>query len=244
MVLLSIQVQAQTRSEGFRMGLALDPNISWMSSSDLEHTTNGIRAHFGYHFMADILFTETYAFGTGVNVFRTGSNVEYWEPTTDSTLSHVSRSFNNQYVEVPLTFKLRTKEIGYTTYFGQFGGGVGLNTRREAEESRYVAFERNEGTWLPTGEAAAQPQDLISGNFASLFRASLIVGMGFERRIAGTTSLMVGFTYNSSLFSTHKGQMVVEENGLGEPCFGGDEPLQTQMEGHDSFLAMTLGVVF
>ena len=34
-------------------------------------------------------------------------------------------------MELPLTFKLRTKEIGYTTYFGKFGGGVGLNTRRK-----------------------------------------------------------------------------------------------------------------
>ena len=57
--------------------------------------------------------------------FARGAPFEYWEPTTDSTLSRVPRNFNNQYVELPLTFKLRTKEIGYTTYLRRFGGGLG-----------------------------------------------------------------------------------------------------------------------
>ena len=126
---LGMVFQSNAQGHGFRMGLALDPNVAWMNSRDFEHTTDGVRAHFGYQFMADILFAETYAIGTGVHVFRTGSTVKYVEPTNDDTLSRVTRNFNNQYVELPLTFKLRTKEIGYTTYFGKFGGGIGLNTR-------------------------------------------------------------------------------------------------------------------
>ena len=112
---VGVLTSAWGQGHGFRMGLAMDPNISWMNSRDFEHTTDGGRAHFGYQFMADIMFSETYAFGTGVHVFRTGSQIDFWEPTTDSTLSRVSRDFNNQYVELPLTFKFRTKEIGYTT---------------------------------------------------------------------------------------------------------------------------------
>ena len=55
---------------------------------------------------------------------------------------------------------------------------------------------------------------------------------------------MVGFTYNNSLFSTHKDQTVVKEDASGVPRFGGEGPLTTEMLGHDSFLAMTVGVVF
>ena len=241
---LGMALQSNAQGHGFRMGLALDPNVAWMNSRDFEHTTDGGRAHFGYQFMADILFAETYAIGTGVHVFRTGSTVEYWEPTTDSTLSRVTRNFNNQYVELPLTFKLRTKEIGYTTYFGKFGGGIGLNTRREAEEVRYVGFERQDGAWSPVEDAVVPAPDNISGDFASLFRASMIVGLGFERRIAGSTALMVGLTYNNSLFSTHKDQTVVKVDGSGVPRFAEDAPLTAEMLGHDSFLALTVGVVF
>ena len=38
----------------------------------------------------------------------------------------------------------------------------------------------------------------------------LRVGMGFERKIAGNTAIMVGLTYNNSLFSTHQGQELVQ----------------------------------
>ena len=79
---------AYAQGQGFRMGLALDPNVSWMNSRDFEHTTTGGRAHFGYQFIADIMFAETYAIGTGLNVSdgklpsRTGS-------TNDTTLTRV-----------------------------------------------------------------------------------------------------------------------------------------------------------
>lgn len=235
--------QAQAQYRGYRMGMSIDPNVSWMVSRDLEHVTDGARAHFGWQFMADILFTETYAIGTGIHVFRTGSAVEYWEATSDSTVSRVSRNFNNQYVELPLTFKLRTKEIGYTTYYGKFGGGLGLNIRREAEEDRYLAYEKLGEEWVELDRPAPDPE-LISGEFASLFRASLIVGMGFERKIAGNTAIMVGLTYNNSLFSTHQGQELVQADQNGQPRLEGEAPATTNMLGHDSFVSLTLGVVF
>ena len=79
---------------------------------------------------------------------------------------------------VALDVKSWTKEIGYTTYYGKFGGGIGLNTRREAEEVRYVGFERQDGAWSPVEDAVVPAPDNISGDFASLFRASMIVGLG------------------------------------------------------------------
>ena len=232
---------AQHRS--YRMGMSIDPNVAWMVSRDYDHVAEGARAHFGWQFMADILFTETYAIGTGVHVFRTGSSVEYWEASSDSTISRVSRNFNNQYVELPLTFKMRTKEIGYTTYFGRFGAGLGLNTRREAEEDRHLAYEKLGEEWVELDRPAPDPE-LISGEFASLFRASLIVGMGFERKIAGNTAIMVGLTYNNSLFSTHQGQELVQADQNGQPRLEGEAPATTNMLGHDSFVSLTLGVVF
>ena len=232
---------AQHRS--YRMGMSIDPNVAWMVSRDYDHVAEGARAHFGWQFMADILFTETYAIGTGVHVFRTGSSVEYWEASSDSTISRVSRNFNNQYVELPLTFKMRTKEIGYTTYFGRFGAGLGLNTRREAEEDRYFAFVKENEDWVELDRPAPNPE-LISGNFASLFRGSLIVGLGLERVLAGNTALMVGLTYNTSLFSTHEGQQLIQADQNGQPRFEDKVPISTPMEGHDSFMSLTLGVVF
>ena len=235
--------EAHAQYRGYRMGMSIEPNVAWMVSRDFEHVAEGARAHFGWQFTADVLFTETYAIGTGVHVFRTGSAIQYWEATSDSTVSRVSRNFNNQYVELPLTFKLRTKEIGYTTYYGKFGGGLGLNIRREAEEDRYLAYERVGEDWVELERPATNPE-LISGDFASLFRTSLIVGMGLERTIAGNTAVMVGLTYNTSLFSTHQGQELVQTDQNGQPRLEGETPATSSLIGHDSIMSLTLGIVF
>ena len=72
----------------------------------------------------------------------------------------------------------------------------------------------------------------------------MIVGLGFERKIVGTTAIMVGVTYNNSLFSTHKDQSVVKVDAWGVPRFAADGPLTRKMVGHDSFMALTVGLVF
>jgi hypothetical protein len=56
---------------------------------------------------------------------------------------------------------------------------------------------------------------------------------------------MVGLTYNNSLFNTHKGLDVVKVDGTGEPRLSAaGEPLTTALDGHDSYLALSVGVVF
>ena len=239
-----LQLEGLSQEEKFRMGLALEPNLAWMNSRDFEHDTDGLRAHFGYQFMADIMFAPTYAIGTGLQIFRTGSEVNYLEATTDSTLVGIARNFNNQYVELPLTIKMRTREIGYTTYFGKFGGGIGLNTRREADEVRVLRYVREGEVWESVTNPTIPSPEAISGDFVQLFRASMIVGLGFERRLAGNTALMVGLTYNNSLLSVHKDAEVVQVDGLSAPQFEEGLPQTTKMIGHDSLMALSLGVVF
>jgi len=68
--------------------------------------------------------------------------------------------------------------------------------------------------------------------------------MGFERSIAGNTALMVGLTYNNSLFSTHRGQNVVQSDQNGQPRLDVETPTITKLEGHDSFMSLTVGIVF
>jgi len=34
---------------------------------------------------------------------------------------NIDQSYNLKYVEIPLSLKLRTNEIGYLTYYGNFG---------------------------------------------------------------------------------------------------------------------------
>ena len=257
-VALQAFTTAATAQEGFRMGLALEPNVSWLVSTDFKHETEGANFNFGYAFVADVLFSETYAIGTGINVFHTGGTFNYWQNhPEDSLVSNVrNRKVDNQYVEIPLTFKLRTKEIGYSTFYGQFGAGIGMNIKYSMNDA--VDQDRVFYSTHPVGDPVAQveiPESAVGLNDepTNFFRLALIVGAGFERQLAGSTALMVGLKYNSSLFSTHKepGNILAVNDQIGLPQGLSDdeqlagEPLnEVKLKGHDSFIALSLGIVF
>ena len=111
----SLFSSTQSIAQDFKMGLAISPNTAWMVSTDYDHETLGAKVNFGFEFMADVLFSENYALGLGVNVFNTGGDVRYLEqdPVDNDFLRNVDRTYILQYVELPVTFKMRTKEIGY-----------------------------------------------------------------------------------------------------------------------------------
>ena len=236
------EAQAQ---EGYRMGLTIEPNRSWMVATDLEHRDVEGQFNFGYSFIADIMFSETYAIGTGLNVFRTGGTIELWQQYAEDTVSQATRVLNNQYVEVPFTFKMRTKEIGYSTFFGKFGAGLGMNTKRAVKEDRdYFLTDL-----LPDGNVdEIDILDVpVDSDQTKLLRASMIIGVGFERKLAGSTALMVGLTYNSSLFSTHKAQDILrvnDDNGYPQGLLEEQQLVTETMKGNDSFFALSLGIVF
>ena len=212
----SVIFSTQSSAQDFKMGLSISPNTAWMVSTDYVHEAVGAKVNFGFEFMADVLFTENYALGLGVNVFNTGGDVEYFIEE-ESTPVRVERTYSLQYVELPLTFKMRTNEIGYTTVFGRFGLGIGMNIKAEADE----AFD------------SADREPINADEDINLFRASMIVGGGIERTISGTTALVVGLNYNTSFTNTYKDvKLVFEDGGEGD------------MRGHDSFISLSLGILF
>lgn len=201
-----------------RMGLHFLPNVAWMLPRDAHSMDGKPVFRFGFGFTTDIHFSETYSFGTGLNVFHNGGRLEYVDRVTgnpelaldDSTrfIAKHDRNYNNQWVELPLTFKLRTKEIGYMTYWGQFGLGLGLNIRSTACESiDYVYKEKiaEDGTavWelLDEGVYDVVDIDILTDNEMNIMRAAMIVALGFEYNMSGSTSLIVGATFNNGLFN-------------------------------------------
>ena len=67
------------QAQGYHLGLTVSPNVSFSDARELSHVGAGGQAHFGYGFIFDALFTDTYAIGTGVNIFYNGGRVAYFE---------------------------------------------------------------------------------------------------------------------------------------------------------------------
>ena len=258
-VCCGIMLLAATGSsgQGFHLGLTLSPNVGFGVPRGFSHEALRSSSHFGYGFIFDAKFTDTYAIGTGVNVFHTGGVISYFEATETGQIPAIQRvelAQRLQYVEVPLTFKMRTKEIGYTTYWGQFGLGLGLNVRAEGKASRTtVALQDSLQNWVPVltaSELPGLPLDVDLTNQTRLFRPALIVGLGLERRFTGTTALALGIRYNMGIRNQYEDFEVIQGTVADGVLYHVDEgTTQTRhqgvnMSGKSGQLELMVGLMF
>lgn len=98
------------------------------------------------------------------------------------------RNYSVKYVTLPAIIKMKTKEIGYFTYFGQFGVNLSFKTKGIVDD------EVDDGYTLSEDIVTLKDMD-ISDDF-QLFRTQLSIGGGAEYNIAGSTSLVFGINYN------------------------------------------------
>ncbi len=186
---------------GVRFGLKLSPNLSMLRSETKEIKASGNK--FGYTFG---LMTEfpignsgNYRFATGLSLNNVGGTT-----STDTTYMKVpgqtvqqvralERTYKLQYIELPLTVKLMTNEIGYMRYFAQVGFSAGFNIDAKADLVQAVVFQN-----APT--LVKDFEELENENVKddiNLFRVGLVVGAGAEYNFSGNTSLLFGITYNN-----------------------------------------------
>ena len=259
--------RARYEEPKFRMGLHLLPSIAWLDARDGSTVSDGSIGRFGFGFTADIMFADNYAIGTGVNVFRNGGKLTTIErltgdpldPANDTTQFVVQRerTLTQHWVELPVSFKFRTREIGHITYWGQFGLGLGLNLRATADDRVQYRFRNDPliitgSTWvedLETGEI--EFKDVPVEDEVALMRAAMIVGLGIEYNLSGKTALLVGATFNNGLFNVANnrnfGPTLDEEHLTALPVSDTAVPLLS--EGYDrkmvdNAILLSLGLLF
>jgi hypothetical protein len=235
----------QAYAQGFKMGLSLTPNVSWMNSTDYDHLTDGTKLNFGFEFTTDIMFNDTYAFGTGIHIFNTGGAISYLvvDEENSNFIKTVERDYMLKYVELPLTFKLRTKEMGYSTIYGRFGLGLGMNIRAEANETSYRSWRLEAGNWTADEYSSTNSMEDVQSE-VKLFRASMIVGVGIERSLGGESSLIIGLNYNSAFINIHKDVDQVKIDGNYKPEDIDGTPKLGSLNGHDSSVSLSVGLLF
>ncbi len=243
----------------WKIGFKVNPNASWMKPDSKHMTNEGNNFRFGFSLMIDKHFTDNYAFGTGLNIITTGGKLSYVRmsniaidglPGSYDVISSIKRSYKLQYGEVPLTLKLRTNEIGYITYWGQFGLGLGFNIRAKADDeidylkqSTGSADER----WVDaTLESVSTEEEDIKDDI-KLFRSSLIIGAGIEYNLAGSTSLIAGFTFNNGFSNAMNGQGV-QLDDRDAPIYEGvgdkKTPKLFDLKGYTNFIELNVGILF
>lgn len=99
-----------------------------------------------------------------------------------------SRNYNITYITLPFSFKMKTKEIGSLTYYGQFGINNSFRWKAMAKDD----VQKITATGLGTSETKSKI-DITKD--VSLYTASLNIGLGAEMNLAGSTSLTFGMNY-------------------------------------------------
>lgn len=214
---------------GFRFGLKASPNIAWFRTETRSYDNRGVKIGYSYGLIIDYEFAENYSITSGLNFLQTGGKMNYdWihhanenndqENNNDGFLTRKQRSFHYRHIEIPLALKLRTTEIGYMTYYGKFGLGLGFRTSARADDR----------VTLPNDQYLTENNIDISEE-TKFLRAGLVLGGGLEYSFGGSTALLVGLTLH---------------NGFSNILDGRNPAVDHAPSSHNLYLELTLGVMF
>jgi hypothetical protein len=239
----------------FKIAFKISPNASWMAPQNQFLEAAGSSIRFGFGANVDIHFTERYAFGTGLNIDDNGGKLKYLQAIErvnddDKMTQYIierERDYRIKNIEVPITLKLRTNEIGYITYWGQFGVGVSYRQSAKANDTdRYLMeFDDTEDVQayvtsvreFDTFEQLQVKDDIVA------LRAALIVGAGIEYNVAGSTSVLVGLVFNNGFTDILTGN-AIEEKSDRVPLITPDGPVEYKLKSYSNHLSLSIGILF
>ncbi len=183
-VSLASNINAQDE-KSFRLGLQIAPNMGWIATDEKGIESDGTRLGFRFGLLGDFQLgsNANYFFSTGLFMNNMGAKLK--TSLGDSANTTVTGEAKYQYVELPLTIKLKTNEIGYMTYFGQIGYDTGLRTSAKAKAG--------DGDF----------EDI--SDYSNIIRVALAVGGGVEYNFSGNTSAILGLKYSNAFTSVNDG---------------------------------------
>lgn len=190
----------------FRFGLQFSNGLSFMKSDNVDITNTKIGYSFNYGLKTEFYFNQTYGISTGMIISQPRASRTNSPAVSgviqDSTSTYafdnflvpgIKELYKFTYVQIPLTFKLRTNEIGYFRYFGEFGFLTSFRVRsRVSLVGSEIENESINKKLDPFG---------LRSNF---FNASLKVGGGFEYTISDKTALLVELSFNNGFVNVLK----------------------------------------
>lgn len=212
LMISTLAVVAQDESN-VHFGLKAAPSFAWLRTDSKNFSTNGSKFGFSYGLMTEFNFTKRYAFATGIDVAYRGGKLK--SIITDTMTTTIEQAMTLQYVELPLTLKLKTNEIGYLTYYLQIGVSPGVNIRSKADVKTSTQY--NGATTSASEDGIDIKKDINS------FNLSMIIGGGVEYTLSGSTTLLLGVQFN---------------NGFMDIADGDD------LKANSNYLALTVGILF
>ncbi|PLX03941.1 MAG: hypothetical protein C0594_09805 [Marinilabiliales bacterium] len=197
-MLISISGFAQKISGG----LVVSPMLSWTKPEGPKYAENG-KIKFGYNvgLLGDYNLGDNFAFSAGVVYNNYGGNIQYLDTIQkfitedeqyDTILPNSIITYKMQFIEVPISIKGKTNEIGYITYFLRAGISPGFRYMSKATVENGV-------------------DDIVKGETIPAFALSVNIGGGIEYSLGGNTKLLVEAVYAAGLTDIDKVDIGISE---------------------------------
>ncbi|REJ85005.1 MAG: PorT family protein [Bacteroidetes bacterium] len=216
--ILCLNLSVATAQSNLHFGLKAAPSLAWLKTDSKDFESNGSKFGFSYGLITDFNFADNYAFSTGLDItyrggkLKSATSIDTGGTTTTTT---VSSTFNLQFIEIPITLKLKTNEIGYLTYFLQFGVAPGVNIRARGDSDVRIQ------TGSVTNSSSTEGEDIKKEiNNVNL---SMIIGGGVEYTLSGSTVMLAGIQFNNGFLD------VFDASAL---------------KSNSNYIALTVGVLF
>lgn len=204
------QDKKETDTRKYIFGLKTGANFSWYKPDSRNISKGGLKMGFTYGIMCDKIFQQNYAISMEFLVSTLNGTLKFKDPLTythptiksrvgvnrDSLVSvpNVEYAYKVRYIQIPLSFKFRTKEIGAMKYFAQFGVAPGIRIASKAtinkDNANGIPWSEDDRKNIKTNKGSEdfyEPKEFDDD--VSLVNLPLIIGGGLEYRISGNTAL-------------------------------------------------------
>jgi hypothetical protein len=222
MILVSLELKAQYKP--FIFGFEISPNIGWMKPDHADYNNKGTDLGFSWGFISEFFLMENYAIVTGFDIAYVNSTMSY--PHTvfneaDSTniSGTLERNYHLKYIQIPLVLKMKTRDFGKVRFFGKVGLGTSFVIGAKADEN--FTAPGNEGY----SKEKSTSKDQVKCN-----REALILGVGLEYIIEGSTALFVGLNFDNGFTDVLKDQNTTDP--------------EITHKAINNFIELSVGVVF
>lgn len=202
LILLYSSSFAFSQQKPFVLGFKAGSNLGWIKPDTKGYSTTGVKPGFSWSFIADFFLMENYSIATGFDVVFLHGGLEMphqmvvdGDTTGPGTLS---RKYKLKYIQIPLTVKMRTNELGKIKVFGQIGLGTNFLIGAKGDDE----FISDEFKFSEDGN------DIYED--IAFMRESLIIGAGIEFGMGGSTILMAGIFYNNGFMDILSGKNAVD----------------------------------
>ncbi len=214
LILVTVALVFNSFSQNVRMGLTASPQLSWMKSDASTISSDGVQAGFNFGLLTDFFFADRYSFSTGLMINNTGGTLLYKDSllfkTNDKDYNLQAGSkikYKIQYIDIPLSFKMESNQIGYFVYYAQFGLTSHVRVGASADiEGETLSADSTLLTTVSLSGAGCK-------NEINLFNVSYNIGAGVNYYFSKNTAITLGILYTNGFIDiTNNTDKLIKDN--------------------------------